>query len=415
MSDVVEKSKQAKEISKFLITITSEQKNKALQVMANSLRTNKKYLLSENKKDLNQGEKENIGKALLDRLALNEQRIEDMAKGLEIIIDLPDSINEVMESWDRPSGFNISKIRVPIGVIAIIYEARPNVTVDAAGLTLKTSNAVVLRGSSSAINSNKAIVKTLNVALASIGFPVNTINLIENTDRESVPQLVTLKEYIDLVIPRGGAGLINTVVSTATVPCIETGTGNCHVYIDEFADVNNALKIAINSKVQRPSVCNAAESLLVHKNIATKVLPKIISEYQKNNVQIFGCKKVMEFSDGIQLATDIEFAEEFLDYKISIKIVDNIEEAIEHIDKFGTKHTEAIVSENKDSINLFSTKVDASSIMVNVSTRFTDGFEFGFGAEIGISTQKMHARGPMGLKELTTYKYIVKGSGQIRE
>ncbi len=414
MSDVLQKSKKAKEISRFLINVSTEQKNIGLKAMADALRAHSDFIISENSKDLLQGEKENIGKALLDRLALNQKRIEDMAQGLEIIIDLPDPINELMDEWDRPNGLCISKVRVPIGVIGIIYEARPNVTVDAAGLTLKTSNAVVLRGSSSAINSNIAIVGVLNDALSKVGFPEQTINLIEHTSRETVLELVTLKQYIDLVIPRGGAGLINTVVASATVPCIETGIGNCHVFIDSSANLQNALNIAVNSKVQRPSVCNAAESLLVHKDIADKILPSIIAEYIKSGVQIFGCERTQAYDKSIFPATDKEYATEFLDYKISIKVIDDVNEAISHVDKFGSKHTEAIVSENKASIELFSKQVDASSVMVNASTRFTDGFEFGFGAEIGISTQKMHARGPMGLKELTTYKYIVKGNGQIR-
>ncbi len=415
MSDVLLKSKQAKEISKFLVTVSTEQKNNGLKSMAKALRDNKTYIIAENKKDLEQGEKDNISKALLDRLALNDKRIEDMAIGLEIVIDLPDPINELMEKWDRPNGLNISKVRVPIGVIGIIYEARPNVTVDAAGLTLKTSNAVLLRGSSSAINSNIAIVSVLNKVLVEVGFPANTINLVEHTSRETVLELVTLKEYIDLVIPRGGAGLINAVVNSATVPCIETGIGNCHVFIDDSANIENAVKIAVNAKVQRPSVCNAAESLLVHKDIAKKVLPLIIKEYLASNVEMYGCKETMKFSDKVLPATDKEYATEFSDYIISIKVVEDVNEAISHIDKFGTKHTEAIISETSKSIELFSTKVDASAIIINASTRFTDGFEFGFGAEIGISTQKMHARGPMGLKELTTYKYVVTGNGQVRE
>jgi glutamate-5-semialdehyde dehydrogenase len=415
MSDVLQKSKKAKEISKFLINVSTEQKNIGLKAMADALRAHNDFIISENNKDLLLGEKENIGKALLDRLALNKKRIEDMALGLEIIIDLPDPINELMEEWDRPNGLCISKVRVPIGVIGIIYEARPNVTVDAAGLTLKTSNAVVLRGSSSAINSNIAIVDVINNALINEGFPEQTINLIEDISRETVLELVTLNQYIDLVIPRGGAGLINAVVASATVPCIETGIGNCHVYIDSSANFENAFNIAVNSKVQRPSVCNAAESLLVHKDIADKTLPAIIAEYQKNGVQIYGCERTMLYEKNIFPATDKEYATEFSDYIISIKIVNNVEEAIAHIDKFGTKHTEAIVSEDASAISMFCNRVDAAAVMINASTRFTDGFEFGFGAEIGISTQKMHARGPMGLKELTTYKYIVKGNGQIRE
>jgi glutamate-5-semialdehyde dehydrogenase len=415
VSDVLLKGKQAKEISKFLLTISSEKKNQALRTMARALRENKEYIINENKKDVDLGLAENIGKALLDRLSLNAERIEAMAEGLEIVADLPDPINEIIETWKRPNGLIITKKRVPVGVIGIIYEARPNVTVDAAGLTLKVSSSVVLRGSSSSIHSNLAIVKTLNNSLLGIGFPPNTINLIENTARETVKELVTLKEYIDLIIPRGGAGLINMVVSSSTVPCIETGTGNCHVYIDKDADVNKAIKIAINAKVQRPSVCNSTESLLIHKDIAEKVLPEITKEYLNQNVLIYGCPITMKYNNQILLATEKEYAQEFLDYKISIKVVDEIDEAISHIDAFGTKHTESIVSENKNALELFSQKVDASSVMLNASTRFTDGFEFGFGAEIGISTQKIHARGPMGLKELTTYKYLVQGDGHIRE
>jgi len=414
MSDVQEKVIKAKEISRFLNSVTTAKKNEALQLMANALRAQSKFLLDENKKDLKRGEENGMSQSLLDRLSLNSDRINGMAEGLEIVISLPDPIGEVMEGWTRPNGLSMIKKRVPIGVIGIIYEARPNVTVDAVGLTLKSSNAVVLRGSSSAHMSNKAIVSVLNEAAKHADFPDNFVQLIEDTSRETVKELVSSNGYVDLVIPRGGVGLIQTVVKSATVPCIETGVGNCHVYIDEDAIKENAIKIAVNAKVQRPSVCNSAETLLIHKNVAREYLPSIIKELKESDVEIFGCKETQAIDPTINDVTDEHYATEFLDYKIAIKVVETVDVAIDHIYKYGTMHTEAIVSENVTTINKFKQEVDASAIMVNVSTRFTDGFEFGFGAEIGISTQKMHARGPMGLKELTTYKYVVEGSGQIR-
>ena len=413
-SDVLAKAKQAKQISSFLNSCHTIQKNNGLLAMANMLHNNHHSIIQANQIDVTLAKAENTPEALIDRLSLTPSRIEDMVEGLEAIAKLPDPIGEIIEGTSRPNGLIIQKKRVPIGVIAVIYEARPNVTVDVAGLTLKTSNACILRGSSSALNSNKALISLMNEALASKGFPKNTLSLIENTERSSVNEIVTCREYIDLVIPRGGAGLIQTVVTTATVPCIETGIGNCHVYIDKDAQASIILPIVINSKVQRPSVCNSAESLLIHES-RIQELPAILSALKQYNVALYGCQKTQALDKSVLPATDKEYATEFLDYAISIKVVSSVEEAVEHITKFGSKHTEAILSNNLETIRYFEQHVDAAAIMINTSTRFTDGYEFGFGAEIGISTQKMHARGPMGLKELTTYKYIVEGQGQIRE
>ncbi len=415
MSDVLPKAKAAKAISLFMSTVSTNQKDLGLEAMAKALIDHQAILLAANEKDIVAGRKAGMSEALIDRLSLSTDRIKSMAEGLQVVIDLPDPVGDVIEGWTPKNGLNILKKRVPIGVIAIIYEARPNVTVDAAGLTLKSSNAVILRGSSSAIESNRAVVKVLNEALLSVGFPANMIQLIEDTSRETVKELVTCKSFVDLVIPRGGAGLIQTVVDTATVPTIETGIGNCHVYIDKDADPSIVEPIVINAKVQRPSVCNAAESLLIHADVAQQYLPKLISALKSNQVVIVGCKTTQQYDQTITLATDEDYATEFLDYKIAIKVVKDVDEAIAHIARFGTRHTEAILSDNIKAIEAFESQVDAAAIMVNASTRFTDGFEFGFGAEIGISTQKIHARGPMGLRELTTYKYIVRGKGQIRK
>lgn len=414
MSDVLLKAKAAKLNSRYLATVSTKQKNIGLLSMADALNKHEQDILSANKKDISAGKKSGMNESLVDRLTLTSSRIKSMSDGLRVIAELPDPIGETLESWTRPNGLIITKKRVPIGVIGIIYEARPNVTVDSAGLTLKSSNAVILRGSSSAIESNIAIVKVLNDALVATGFPKGTIQLIEDASRDTVKELVTAKAFVDLVIPRGGAGLIKTVVETATVPCIETGVGNCHVYIDKDANPSIVEPIVINAKVQRPSVCNAAETLLVHSDVADKYLPALIQSLKSNNVVLVGCKIARKYDPNMVLATDEDYATEFLDLKMAIKVVADIDEAIDHIARFGTLHTEAIISDNGKAIEAFESRVDAAAIMVNVSTRFTDGFEFGFGAEIGISTQKMHARGPMGLKELTTYKYLVHGNGQIR-
>ncbi|MFC1617553.1 glutamate-5-semialdehyde dehydrogenase [Candidatus Margulisiibacteriota bacterium] len=389
-------------------------KNTALKNMAELIIENTDYILRENKKDLELGEKNNTSKALLDRLALTEERLKGIADGLQIIQDLPDPIGDILDNWVRPNGLKISKIRVPIGVIGIIYEARPNVTVDAVGLTLKSGNCVVLRGSSSAYSSNKALVTVLKKAAEKTGINPDCIQLLEDTARESVNDFLKMNEFLDVIIPRGGKGLIQNVIKNATVPTIETGEGNCHVYVDKAADIANALKITIDAKTNRPSVCNAAETLLVHKDIASEFLPKALSSLQKAGVEIRGCTKAKAFDSNIILATEEDWETEYLDLIMAVKVVDSLKEAIEHINKFNTKHTEAIISKDEAAINQFEKEVDASAIIVNASTRFTDGGEFGFGAEMGISTQKLHARGPMGLPELTSYKYIVEGNGQIR-
>jgi glutamate-5-semialdehyde dehydrogenase len=383
--------------------------------MNQELLKNKDIIIQKNKIDIEKGIKKGLSKALLDRLSLNEKRIIEMADGLKAIEKLKDPLGEVIEKFRRPNGLIISKIRVPIGVIGIIYEARPNVTLDAAALCLKTSNAVILRGSSSAINSNKIIVKVLQNALKKAGINKNAIHLIYSTDRKTAARFMKMNKYIDLLIPRGGAGLIKYVIKESTIPVLETGVGNCHLYIDEYADIKKALDITINAKTQRPSVCNAIETLLIHKNVARKFIPMVFKELKNKGVEIRGCIKTKKIDKTIKITKESDWHEEYLDLKLAVKIVDNIKEAVDHIYKYGTKHTEGIVTNNKNHAEYFINNIDAAAIMINASTRFTDGGQFGYGAEMGISTQKLHARGPVGLKELTSYKYIVLGNGQIRK
>ena len=337
-----------------------------------------------------------------------------MANGLREIVKLQDPVGEVISMWQRPNGIQIGQKRVPIGVIGIIYESRPNVTCDAAGLCLKTGNASILRGGSDAINSNKAIVKALNKGIEKSGLPINSVQLVEDTSRDVATEMMRLNEFIDVLIPRGGAGLIQSVVKNATVPVIETGTGNCHIYVDETADFEMAKDIVINAKTSRPGVCNAAEKLIVNENIAKDFLPIVINALRERNVLVKGDEKVEDIINDIEKVNDDEWGLEYLDYIIAIKLVKNVDEAINHINKYGTGHSECIVTESYKNSQKFLQRVDAAAVYVNASTRFTDGGEFGFGAEIGISTQKLHARGPMGLKELTTLKYIIYGNGQIR-
>ncbi len=414
MLSVYELGRRAKEASYDLSISETTEKNKALNLMAKALIENKKSILEANELDIKIAKEKGTKEAMIDRLKLNEERIEGMAKGILDIISLEDPVGEVIEMWKRPNGLQIGKKRVPIGVIGIIYEARPNVTSDAAALCLKTGNAVVLKGGSDAINSNKAIVKALAKAVEESGLPLNSIQLIEDTSREAASDMMRLNEYIDVLIPRGGAGLIKAVVNNATVPVIETGTGNCHVYIDESAEFEMAKNIIINAKVSRPSVCNAAEKLLIHRDLVQSYLPKIVEELKNHSVEIRGDEKVLELIKDAKLATEEDWHTEYSDYIIGIKVVSNVNEAISHINKYGTGHSEAIVTESYKNSQKFLNKVNAAAVYVNASTRFTDGGEFGFGAEIGISTQKLHARGPMGLKELTTIKYIIYGNGQIR-
>ena len=414
MSSLISLGKKAKEASYILGNLSSKDKNDALYAMADSLIKNSQVIIEANKKDLEASRAKGTSESMLDRLALNAARIEGMANGLRQVAALEDPVGEVLGMWTRPNGLQIGKKRVPMGVIGIIYEARPNVTSDAAGLCFKSGNAVILRGGSEAINSNKAIAEALREGLKSVGLVEDAVQLVEDTSREVATEMMKLNDYIDVLIPRGGAGLIKAVVNNATVPVIETGTGNCHIYVDEDCDFEMAKNIIINAKTSRPSVCNAAEKLLINEKIAGKFMPIIFEALRENNVEIRGDESLKALDDSVILASEEEWYNEYLDYTIGVKIIKDIDEAINHINKFGSGHSEAIVTKSYEASQIFLQKVNAAAVYVNASTRFTDGEEFGFGAEIGISTQKLHARGPMGLKELTTIKYIIFGNGQIR-
>ncbi|MBS5926869.1 MAG: glutamate-5-semialdehyde dehydrogenase [Clostridium sp.] len=414
MSKLILKGQRAKEASYELMNATTTKKNEALLKMAEKLIENKDYIIAENKRDLDKAIEKGTTEAMLDRLKLDEKRLADMADGLREVVALADPVGEVTSMWRRPNGLQIGKQRVPMGVIGIIYEARPNVTCDAAGLCLKTGNAVILRGGSEAINSNMAIVKALVEGIKETGLPEYSLQLVEDTSREVATEMMRLNEYIDVLIPRGGAGLIKAVVKNATVPVIETGTGNCHVYVDCDADLEMAKNIVINAKTSRPAVCNAEEKLLVSEKVADKFIPMIINALREKNVKVIGDENVRTIIEDVQAATEEDWGREYLDYIIGVKIVKDVDEAISHINKYGSGHSEAIVTKSYDNSQRFLQRVDAAAVYVNASTRFTDGSEFGFGAEIGISTQKLHARGPMGLTELTTTKYIIYGNGQIR-
>lgn len=414
MNELKIKGINAKDASYELMNMSTEIKNNALKIISDNLEKHSTEIIEANKNDIKNSREKGISETMIDRLMLNEERIKGIAAGVRQIIDLEDPVGEVLSMKKRPNGLIIGQKRVPIGVIGIIYESRPNVTVDAAVLCLKSSNAVILRGSSDAINSNKELVRIMKLSLKETGINEGAIELIEDTSRETAVEFMKLNDYIDVLIPRGGAGLINAAVCNATVPVIKTGIGNCHVFVDESADMNKALDILVNAKTSRPSVCNACESLLVHKNIREKLLPAAIKRLKENNVEVRGCPESAKISNDVILAAEEDFGKEYLDYIISVKVVDSVDEAVKHINKYGTGHSEAIVTENYTNAQKFLDEVDAAAVYVNASTRFTDGAEFGFGAEIGISTQKIHARGPMGLKELTTTKYIVYGNGQIR-
>lgn len=414
MSSLISLGKKAKEASYILGNLSSKDKNDALYAMADFLIENSKVIIEANKKDLETSRIKGTSESMLDRLALNEARIEGMANGLRQVAALEDPVGEVLGMWTRPNGLQIGKKRVPMGVIGIIYEARPNVTSDAAGLCFKSGNAVILRGGSEAINSNKAIAEALREGLKFVGLVEDAVQLVEDTSREVATEMMKLNDYIDVLIPRGGAGLIKAVVNNATVPVIETGTGNCHIYVDEDCDFEMAKNIIINAKTSRPSVCNAAEKLLINEKIAGKFMPIIFEALRENGVEIRGDESLKALDDSVILASEEEWYNEYLDYTIGVKIIKDIDEAINHINKFGSGHSEAIVTKSYEASQIFLQKVNAAAVYVNASTRFTDGEEFGFGAEIGISTQKLHARGPMGLKELTTIKYIIFGNGQIR-
>ena len=414
MNELVIKGKKAKEVSFTLSNLSTAGKNKGLNVMADYLIKYSDEIIEANRLDLQASIDKGTSKTMLDRLALDKNRIEAMANGLRQVSSLPDPVGEVISMWTRPNGLQIGQRRVPMGVIGIIYEARPNVTSDAAGLCFKAGNAVILRGGSEAINSNKAIVRALVEGLKSVELPEESIQLIENTSREVATEMMRLNDYIDVLIPRGGAGLIQAVVKNATVPVIETGVGNCHIYVDEYADFEMAKSIIINAKTSRPSVCNATEKLLINENIAKDFMPIILEALREKDVEIRGDESLQSYDNSIIVANEEEWSTEYLDYKIGVKVVKNVDEAIAHINKFGTGHSEAIVTNSYENSQKFLQRIDAAAVYVNASTRFTDGEEFGFGAEIGISTQKLHARGPMGLKELTSTKYIIYGNGQIR-
>lgn len=412
---LINKAKLAKDASRTLSFMNTKTKNQALLNMAKGLEKNQNHIMEANKLDMNEGREKGLSKALLDRLLLNESRIQNMANGLIQVANLPDPVGETIKMWKRPNELKIGQVRVPIGVIGIIYESRPNVTADASALCLKSGNSVILRGGSEAINSNIAIADVLIDAGIKSGLPEGFLEIIDIPDRNIVQMMSKLNDYIDVLIPRGGAGLINAITKNATVPIIQTGLGNCHIYIDESADINMAIDIIANAKVQRPGVCNAVETVLIHKNIADKIIPKLIDKLNSFGVEIRGCKISQKYHNKIETATKEDWSNEYLDLILAIKVVNSIDEAIEHIYRYGTKHSEAIITNDYNNSQKFLTEVDAAAVYVNASTRFTDGDEFGFGAEIGISTQKLHARGPMGLNELTTIKYILYGNGQIRE
>ncbi|WP_339163327.1 glutamate-5-semialdehyde dehydrogenase [Siminovitchia sp. FSL W7-1587] len=413
--EVKRKGKAAKAASLKMVNLSTAEKNKGLELIAEQLLAQQALILTENAKDLQVGKENGLSDAVLDRIMLNEKRINDMAHAVRLLTELQDPIGETLETIQKDNGLSIQKKRVPIGVIGMVYEARPNVTIDAATLSLKTGNAVILRGSSSAKYSNMALVKIIHQALDKSSIPADGVQLIEDTSRETARELFRLNQYLDVLIPRGGKNLIETVIRESTVPVIETGAGNCHIYIDEHADKTMAEKIVLNAKLQRPSVCNAAESILIHEHWLRQNGKGILEKLAEQQVEIYGDEQVCSSFPSAKRATEEDWAAEYLGLQVSVKTVQSVDEAIAHINTYGTKHSEAIVTNNEANAEKFLSSVDASAVYHNASTRFTDGFEFGYGAEIGISTQKLHARGPMGLKALTSSKFYVYGDGQIRE
>ena len=414
MNSLIDLGIKAKEASLSLLMASSELKNKALAAIATALKENCSDIVSANALDIKAAEEKGMSKAMLDRLSLDEKRVFAMADGVSALCELPDPVGNILDEYERPNGIKIIKKSVPMGVIAIIYEARPNVTSDAAAIALKAGSAVILRGGKEAFNSNLKTVEIMRKAIAKAGLPEDLIQLVTDTSRQSATDLMTLNGYVDVLIPRGGAGLIKAAVENSTVPVIETGTGNCHAFGDESADIEMATNIVFNGKVQRPSVCNALESLLIHEKIYEKALPKICERLKEAGVEIRGCEKTCALLPYAVPATEEDFSTEFLGYTISVKVVSDLYEAVKHIGIHSTHHSEVIITENAENAKYFTSAVDSAAVYVNASTRFTDGGEFGLGAEIGISTQKLHARGPMGLRELTSYKYIISGNGQIR-
>ena len=414
MSGVAELGTAARHAARTLAAVPTERKRAALLAMADALEARAAEIVEANKKDVERARSEGANDAVIDRLSLDPERISVIADGVRQVAELPDPIGDVLDEQTRADGLRIKKVRVPLGVIGVIYEGRPNVTVDAAALAVSSGNAVLLRGSRIAESSNEALVRILQEAGETEGLPVGTIQGVAPT-RETAKEMMRARGVIDLLIPRGGNDLIQTVVTESLVPVVETGVGNCHVYVDKAADLEKAVRILVNSKVQRPAVCNAAESFLVHREVADEFLPKALAALQEHGVTIYGDDEVQAKGQGVEAATDEEYGAEFLDLRISGKVVGSLDEAIEHVERYGTKHTEAIVTEDPEAARTWTDTVDAAAVMVNASTRFTDGFEFGMGAEIGISTQKLHARGPMALPELATSKWVVEGDGHIRE
>lgn len=410
---LLNQAKEAKNAAVCLAKATTEEKNRALRLIADALVCESGKILAANKLDVDAAREKGTSAAMIDRLTLTEARIADIAEGARQVADLPDPVGEVVESFERPNGLKIRKVRVPLGVIGMIYEARPNVTVDAAVLALKAGSAVLLRGSGSALNSNTAIVEVMRGALRQTSIPETAIALVGGISHDVVDEMMSLRGYIDLMIPRGGAGLIRRVVDGCRVPVLETGVGNCHIYVDATADGDMAERILINAKTQRPAVCNAAETLLIHKDREDLAL-RLCGALLDAGVTVHGCPEICKMIQSAVPAVESDFTDEFLSLDMAVKMVSGIDEAIEHIRRYGTGHTEAIITSDSDMAAKFTLEVDASSVNVNASTRFTDGFQFGFGAEIGISTQKMHARGPLGLREITSYKFIVEGDGQVR-
>ena len=411
---LIELGKRAKKAESVLMTASTEKKNSALFSIAQALKENAGAILEANAIDIENAKKAGMKSALIDRLSLNEKRVFSVASGVKEVALLDDPVGKILSGTVRPNGLVIEKVSVPLGVIAVIFEARPNVTADAAALCLKSGNSVILRGGKEAFHSNKAIADIMRAAVEKAGLPKDCIQLVEDTSRESANELMKMNGYVNVLIPRGGAGLIKACVQNSTVPVIETGTGNCHVYVDEFANLEMARDILYNAKVSRPSVCNACESVLVHKAVAEKFLPMAKAALDKANVIIHADEKTAKIIENTVPATEEDYQKEYLGYEISAKVVESLDEAIEHIAEYGTGHSECIVTENYTNAQKFLSRVDCAAVYVNASTRFTDGNEFGFGAEIGISTQKLHARGPLGLPELVSFKYIIRGNGQIR-
>lgn len=411
--NIIEKGKLCKEASYELMQRSTEAKNEALHAICMQLEKQKDAILKANQEDIKNAKANGKQASFIDRLTLNEERLTDIINGVKQVITLKDPCNQILNTWDKGE-LHFVKKSVPIGVIGIIYEARPNVSVDAASLCLKSGNVCFLRGSSDTILSNQALVKAMQDGLADANFNIHCIELVEDTSRAVATKFMRLNDYLDLLIPRGGAGLIRSTVENASVPIIETGTGNCHVYVDKFANIKKAVAIIVNAKTQRVSVCNACESVLVHKEIADNAMPMIIEQLKNHHVKIHGCERTMQYDAEIILANEIDYATEYLDYEISIKIVDSLDEAIHHINQYSTKHSDVIISDDKKTMEAFFNNIDSACVYANASSRFSDGNEFGFGAEIGISTQKIHARGPMGLEALTSYKYQITGNGTIR-